>query len=212
MTSRDIVLRLCSLCAVCGLAQVASASYLLIVLLSKNIVNRDAKDVDRNGGNASINLWNINTTVLFSGVIGLFVVLVMIFSRRAIAEVNFGGSLRFMWFLFWLIPLEIYVSINLFDYYRVSEVRKIQSKNLCEWLNEAQTVLYASSPGRFGSISGGSLRPWHGFGSTAVRMELTTHSVSFQLKDCQILTAKMSGASITTELILAPVSKVLRKR
>jgi hypothetical protein len=193
------------------LAQVASASYLLIVLLSKKIVNRDAQYVYRNGGKA-INLWDINAMVLFAGLIGLFVALVMIFSRRAIAEVNCGGSLRFMWLLFWLIPLEIYVTVNLFDYFRVSEVRRILSNNLCEWLNEAQTILYASSPGRFGSIIGGSLRPWHGFGSSPVRKEHTTHSVSFQLVDGQFLTAKMSGASFTTTLILAPVSKVLRKR
>jgi hypothetical protein len=122
MTSRDIVLRLFSLCAVCGLAQVASASYILIVLLSTTIVNRDAQNVV---GNVSvINLWDINYMVLCSGVIGLLVALVMIFSRRAIAEVHVGGSLRFMWFLLWLIPLEIFVTVNLFDYHRVSEVKR----------------------------------------------------------------------------------------
>jgi hypothetical protein len=66
--------------------------------------------------------------------------------------------------------------------------------------------------GRFGSIIRGSLRPWHGFGRSYVRPELTTHYVSFQLTDCQILTAKMIGATITTTAQGALVSKVLRKR
>jgi hypothetical protein len=146
MTTRDIVLRLCSLCAICGLAQVASASFLLIVLLSKTIVNRVAEYdyADRGRGDVkTVNLWNINAMVFLAGILGIFVVIAMIYARRAIVEVNFGASLRFIWFLFWLIPLEIFVTINLFDYHQVSLVRRILSHNLCEWFNEAQTALYS---------------------------------------------------------------------
>ena len=45
------------------------------------------------------------------------------FARRAIRDVNLVGSVRFMWVLFWLLPVQVFFMIGLFDYYYVNEVK-----------------------------------------------------------------------------------------
>jgi hypothetical protein len=142
MTSRSIALRLILLCAIFGLVQAASASYLLVVLFSGKIVNRYSDYVYQDdGGDSFLNLWNVNAWIIFAGLVGTFIFFVMIFTRKAIAEVNFGCSLRFMWFMLWAIPLEIYAVVGMFDITRVSEVRRKLSSECCEWFDEAQIML-----------------------------------------------------------------------
>lgn len=134
MTSRSIVLRLILLCAIFGLVQAASASFLLVVLLSNTLVNRDAQYVYQVGSGVShLNLWNVNASVCLSGLSGTFIFFVMILTRRGIAEINFSWSLRFTWFMLWMIPLEIYFTVCMFDYHRVSNVRRNLSMERCEW-------------------------------------------------------------------------------
>ena len=125
MTSRSIVLRLIVLCAIFGLIQTASASYLLVVALSDKIVNRHAEHVEQEGaGDYTLSLWSNNTAILFAGIVGTVIFFVMLFTWRAIAEVDFSCSLRFMWFMLWAVPVEIYATVSMFDLIiQVNEVR-----------------------------------------------------------------------------------------
>lgn len=72
-TNQAILVRLSTLCGFLGLCQAGSASFLLIVLLSDSLVDRNAQYVDRGdkgGGDTVPSLWNINTFVLFGGFLG----------------------------------------------------------------------------------------------------------------------------------------------
>lgn len=116
MTSRSISLRLILLNATFGLIQAASASYLIVVLFSNKLVDRNAENVD-NGTDYTINtpnFWSINGNVILAGFFGTIVFFLMICSRRVIRDVNLVGSLRFMWCMLWIVPLEIYVTISMF--------------------------------------------------------------------------------------------------
>jgi hypothetical protein len=116
MTSRSIALRLQFLDAFFGLIQAASASHLAVVLTSEKIVDRNAQHVDQ-GSDLAINapnLWSINGNVMLAGLLGTAIFILMIFSRRVIREVDLVGSLRSMWFMLWIVPLEVYVTIGMF--------------------------------------------------------------------------------------------------
>lgn len=116
LTSRSISLRLIFLNAIFGLVQAASASYLLVVLFSNKLVNRNAEHVDNGTDYTSVspNLWSINGSVMLAGFLGTIAFFLMICSRPAIRDVNLVGSVRFMWCMMWLVPLEIYVTISMF--------------------------------------------------------------------------------------------------
>jgi hypothetical protein len=116
MTSRSIALRLQLLDAFCGSIQAASASFLAIVLTSEKIVDRNAPYVDGGSDPAMYapNMWSINAIVMLAGLFGTSIFLLMIFSRQVIREVNLVGSLRSMWFMMWIMPLELYVTISMF--------------------------------------------------------------------------------------------------
>jgi hypothetical protein len=116
LTSRSISLRLIFLNAIFGLVQAASASYLLVVLFSNKLVDRNAEHVDNGTDYTSVspNLWSINGSVMLAGFLGTIAFFLMICSRPAIRDVNLVGSLRFMWCMMWLVPLEIYVTISMF--------------------------------------------------------------------------------------------------
>lgn len=116
MTARSIALRLQFLDAFSGLVQAASASFLAVALTSEKIVDRNAPHVD-SGSDPAIyapNMWSINGNVMLAGLFGTTIFFLMIFSRRVIREVNLVGSLRSMWCMLWIVPLEVYVTICMF--------------------------------------------------------------------------------------------------
>jgi len=116
-TNQAILLRLAALCGFLGLCQAGSASYLLVVLLSDTIVDRNSRYVDRTGTartEAVPSLWNINTFVLSAGVLGALVFIIMLFARRVFRELDLTGSLRFMWCMLWIIPLEVFCTVGMF--------------------------------------------------------------------------------------------------
>lgn len=115
-TNQAILMRLASLCGFLGLCQAGSASYLLIVLISKSIVDRQAQYVDRfdEYKERVPSLWNVNTFVLAAGVLGFCLLVVMICARRVFRDLDLTGSLRFMWCMLWIIPLEVYCTIGMF--------------------------------------------------------------------------------------------------
>lgn len=124
-TNQAILKRLGALCGLLGLCQAGSASYLLIVMFSNSLVDRNAQYVDR-GESPSLeavpSLWNVNTYILFAGFLGTIMFFIMIIARRVFRELDLTGALRFMWCMLWIIPLEIFCAIGMFDYHGVAEV------------------------------------------------------------------------------------------
>lgn len=68
-TNQAILKRLGALCGFLGLCQAASASYLILVIFSDSLIDRDAQFVNLDEGasfQTSPALWNVNTYVYFS--------------------------------------------------------------------------------------------------------------------------------------------------
>lgn len=69
-TNQAILQRMGALCGFLGLCQVGSAIYVLVVMFSDKLLDRNAKHVDR-AESASLetvpSLWNVNTFVFFAG-------------------------------------------------------------------------------------------------------------------------------------------------
>lgn len=123
-TNQAILLRLNSLTAFFSLVQVASASFLTMVLFNHNLLDRQAQYVSRGRGENvnSPNLWSVNGIIVTSGVLALCVFIGMLCSRRGLREISLPTSLRTMWFMLWVIPIQVYLFVSMFDYHGVTEV------------------------------------------------------------------------------------------
>lgn len=122
-TDRSILLRLNILCAFFAAGQLASAVGIATFLYSDQIIDRTtAFDSDNETGQVTPNLWNTNVTVLILGLLGLVIFISMIVTLWVIREVNLVGALHYMWTLLWIIPVELFLVIGLFDYHRVTKV------------------------------------------------------------------------------------------
>jgi len=148
-TDREILLRLNGLCSFFCVVQIGLGLFLFSTSVMGVVQERDdaVKDAafadDANGvkgkqseagggGNEeedivnliliSPDLWNLKLFVYMLSIVNVVLLIASVLSQRVIREVNLVGSVRFMWSLFWLLPIQIFLMIGLFDYYRVMEV------------------------------------------------------------------------------------------
>lgn len=123
-TNQSILLRLNSLTSLFALVQLTSASFLTFTLFNDNLLDRDAQYVDRGRGELvnSPNFWSMNGNIMTQGLVAICTFVGLFCSRRHLREINLPGSLRFMWFMLWIIPIQIYLIVSLFDYHGVTSV------------------------------------------------------------------------------------------
>jgi hypothetical protein len=83
-------------------------------------------------------LWNANGAVFSLGIIGGFIMFVCLCTVRIIREVDLTGAIRYMWIILWLFPAEIFFTITLFDYHRVTEVWVVHwwTKKQLSWFRQ----------------------------------------------------------------------------
>ena len=127
-TDRQIVIRLNALIVIFCSVQIASGLFLLsIALMGYNQSTRNAAEInaydegDRDKPLVSQDLWSLTTFVYFLAGINALLLIAAVLAQRAIRFVNLARSVRFMWVLFWILPLQIFFSVGLFDYHRVME-------------------------------------------------------------------------------------------
>lgn len=143
-TDRNVLLRLNLLCAFHSVVQIALGIFLFVVTvlgvkqtneyyaneantqsltttgISKTVTLK--KSDDSLTDVASADLWNLMLFVWILSVVSLVLLLASYFAQKAIRNVNLVRSVRFMWTLFWLLPIQIFLMIGLFDYYGVMDV------------------------------------------------------------------------------------------
>jgi len=125
ITNRMIVMRLNTLCLIFALFQVASGFFLFYLTCLTNPTRRDILVENRTKywREALIpNLWTPSGSITLLAVVGLALFITILLSRRSIKQFNLTGSMRYLWTLYWLIPLEIFLVISLVDYHKVTEV------------------------------------------------------------------------------------------
>jgi len=122
-TDRMLLIRLNILCAFFSLAQFTVGVFILIVFLSERVADRQVGNVDGYWREAlTPNLWMMNGCLLILALVGLVLFLTMILTIPIIRRVNLPGAIRYMWILYWMVPLEILFVIALFDYHKVTNV------------------------------------------------------------------------------------------
>lgn len=77
---------------------------------------------DQNKNLVSLDFWALESFVYYLTVINFVLLVACGMAHRAIRDVNLVGSVRFMWVLFWLLPLQIFCMIGLFDANSVNKV------------------------------------------------------------------------------------------
>lgn len=128
-TDRQIVIRLNILIVFFCLAQIASGLFLLsTALVGYQQSARDAADTkeyneaDKDKPIITQDLWSLTTFLYFLAGINFVLLIAAMLAQRAIRYVNLTKSVRYMWVLFWILPLQIFFSIGLFDYNQVMSV------------------------------------------------------------------------------------------
>jgi hypothetical protein len=122
-TDRSILLRLNILCAFFASGQMGSALWLAVLLYSEDLIDRETPyGSSSETGQLTPNLWNPNVTVLMIGMLSVVIFFSTVFTLWVIREVNLVGSLRYMWTLLWIVPVEIFFVIGIFDYHQVTKV------------------------------------------------------------------------------------------
>ena len=122
-TDRSILLRLNVLCLFFAIGQIISAVCMAILLYAKGIVDRDDGNVNRDEKSLfTFNLWNITPGLLSLGLVALVISIAVIRATPVIKEVNLSGAIRFLRSLVWILPIEAFFVIEMFDYHQVSDV------------------------------------------------------------------------------------------
>lgn len=128
-TDRQIVIRLNVLIVFFCFVQIASGLFLLITVLMGykqhaqiGAESRLYYEGDKDKPIVTQDLWSLTTFVYFLAGINVILLIAAMLAQRAIRYVNLTKSVRYMWVLFWILPLQIFFSIGLFDYNQVMEV------------------------------------------------------------------------------------------
>jgi len=125
-TDRVTLTRLNVICAVFALWQFGVGIFIMVVFLSTSVVDRNVLPgtVYREYYKEALtpNLWMMSGSLLILSVVGFVLFITMVLTRPVIQRVNLVGAIRFMWVLYWILPLQIFLVIALFDYHNVTDV------------------------------------------------------------------------------------------
>ena len=113
-TSRAILARLNIMCGFAAIVQMTFSLWFYIVINNAYIVNRTiSTETDReekkNQNNFEVlaNVWNLNGSIWFLGVLATVVLICIALSVRIIQNVNLVGAIRLLWVMLWVIPLQV---------------------------------------------------------------------------------------------------------
>ncbi|KAL7537067.1 hypothetical protein ACHAWF_005649 [Thalassiosira exigua] len=131
-TDREVLMRLNFLCAFFCVVQICYGVFLLIISIvgsmeAKADESRSKSEEEQDGPLVSPDLWSLEFFIFCLSLVNLILFASSLLAQRAIREVNLVRSVRFMWVLLWLLPIQIFFMIGLFDVHDVNEVRVIHS-------------------------------------------------------------------------------------
>eukprot|EP00538_Stauroneis_constricta_P000135 CAMPEP_0119551834 /NCGR_PEP_ID=MMETSP1352-20130426/4968_1 /TAXON_ID=265584 /ORGANISM="Stauroneis constricta, Strain CCMP1120" /LENGTH=1110 /DNA_ID=CAMNT_0007597951 /DNA_START=132 /DNA_END=3464 /DNA_ORIENTATION=+ len=114
-TDRAILTRLNVLCSFWTVAQLGAALYLASTLLFLDDEPGPFKGF-------TPHFWNLNGAVFSIGALGCLLMIISFCTIRVIRMVDLVGAIRYLWAVLWIMPAEVFFTISLFDYHRVTIV------------------------------------------------------------------------------------------
>ena len=110
-------------CALFCVIQICIGVFLFVVNYTGYSSNQTAMEIKEDEeeieGNeekplVSAELWSLELFVYCLAVVNIVLLIASMLAQRAIREVNLVGSVRYMWTLFWVTPIQIFFMIGLF--------------------------------------------------------------------------------------------------
>jgi len=181
-TNRSILLRMNILCAVFALVQMTCAIWLSIVLYANGIVQRDSPyGSQRQSDKVTPDLWNSNVTLFLLGFVSVAVFFTMIFTIPVVREVNLTGAIRYMWTLVWILPLEAFFVIGLFDY------RHVMNVWITHWWRVPSMAYFRYAFCANNTFNTKCLVPEGGDGDAMLQSEIAWCQYHFNASDCTMI-------------------------
>uniref|UniRef100_A0A7S2EB04 Uncharacterized protein n=2 Tax=Ditylum brightwellii TaxID=49249 RepID=A0A7S2EB04_9STRA len=112
-TDRAVLTRLNILCAFFAAVQVGVGLFLILIRFQSNSGFEETWEPY---------FWNVLGNLYFLAFVGLIIFITMMLTLRVIKEVNLLGAVRYMWTLYWLLPVDIFLVTALIDYHGVTWV------------------------------------------------------------------------------------------
>jgi len=107
-TDRNLLSRLNIVAAFFYFVQIVSAIFFFVVMLDPRVVHRTINGEDYVADvNAIINVWGVTSYVALQWVTCCVALLLTILNHRMIRNVDLQGSVRFLWVLLWILPIEV---------------------------------------------------------------------------------------------------------
>lgn len=122
-TDRNILYRLNLLCAVFAFIGTLLATFVFLMLYWPDVEKKEnAEKKNEETLVIVLNLWNINGFAFLYGIFAAFLFILEICTLPVIREVNLRASISYYWALTWLLPLQIFLTVGLFDFYYAIDV------------------------------------------------------------------------------------------
>jgi len=113
-TDRNVLTRLNIIGAFFATVQLACAIGFFVVLLDPRIVNRNSTSTNPNF-DVIYNLWSVNGFLLLLAGTSLVIIVSAMSTVRVIRNVDLVNSIRYLWVLMWIIPIEVSAKLRRID-------------------------------------------------------------------------------------------------
>ena len=119
-TDRNVLTRLNIIGAFFATVQLAFALGFFVLLLDPRIVDRNDTWSTSTKPNFDViyNLWSVNGYLLLLAGTSLVIIVSAIGSVRVIRNVDLVNSIRYLWVLMWIIPIEVRPKLRWIDYFK----------------------------------------------------------------------------------------------
>jgi hypothetical protein len=188
-TYRAVLFRLNIICGFMAIVQLTTSSFHFAVLHGRTLLDRnlptmtliEIKNDNDNKFEVLTNVWNLNGSVVFLGIVALVVFMAVVCTVRAIQNVNLVGAIRYYWLILWIIPLQVRTAALCTVPRNISLITSKSLLFCVQRLSGRFPCLITSMLQKSGSNSGGEIKQWRGIDiNSVILVTLIIHCVQYR--------------------------------